>query len=37
MILITLAIFAAIILSISIWAFGRLDQDQKTLFVEDLD
>lgn len=37
MTLITLATFAGVILLTSIWAFGRLDRDEKVLFVEDLD
>ena len=37
MTLITLATFAGVILSTSMWTFGRLDRDEKVLFVEDLD
>jgi len=37
MILLTLAIFAGLILTTSIWAFGRLDPEGKLLFIEDLE
>lgn len=37
MTLLTLAAFATLILTSSIWAFGRLDRDGKLIFVDDLD
>jgi hypothetical protein len=37
MILLTLATFAGFILTTSIWAFARLDREDKLLFIEDLE
>ena len=37
MMLLTLMSFCAIIVSTSMWAFGRLSQEDKLLYVEGLD